>query len=417
MSVRSQIDRLNAIKDRIRTNLIAQGVAVPEDTMLEEMAMLILSVAGEDGQRGTGLLPVTTAPSSYTTAVNGLTPAYRIALSTVKTQASATVVYAGDTIRYSYYHYPVIYVDSSYVYCGARVSIRGAAGAAGEKGDPGNDYVLTDGDKADIAALVIETLGGSPIFGVVDSSNNIVVSGNLPDGTYSVKYEMENGTKLNIGNLVIDTNVYYTVTNTLTQCTTNNSATQAVQGGSYSATITAKSGYELKSIVVKMGGTDISSTAVSGGKITIANVTGNIVITAVAEEIKAAYTNLADPSSADWWSNSRVGSDGTQRSETGYTVTNYIGPLNSGDIVRVKGMDFVTVPKASGTYDASKKASSYGASQIGNYNNGSVITDYSATTTGLQFKQVTTTIKYWKLCGKLNGSASDVIITINEAID
>lgn len=50
MSVRSQIDRLNAIKDRIRTNLIAQGVAVPEDTMLGEMAEQILSVAGEDGK-------------------------------------------------------------------------------------------------------------------------------------------------------------------------------------------------------------------------------------------------------------------------------------------------------------------------------------------------------------------------------
>jgi hypothetical protein len=228
---------------------------------------------------------------------------------------------------------------------------------------------------------------------------------------------MENGTKLNIGNLVIDTNVYYTVTNTLTQCTSNNSATKAAQGGSYSATITAKSGYELKSIVVKMGGTNISSTAVSGSKITISNVTGNIVITAVAEEIVAKYTNLADPTSADWWSNSRVGSDGTRRDETGYTVTNYIGPLNSGDIVRVKGMDFTTVPKASGTYDASKKASSYGSSQVSNYNNGTVITDFTASTTGLQFKHVATGIKYWKLCGKLNGSASDVIITINEPID
>lgn len=89
---------------------------------------------GATGQRGTGLLPVTTAPSAYTTAVNGLTPAYRIALSTVKTQASTTDVYAGDTIRQSYYHYPVIYVDSSYVYCGTRVSIRGATGSAGKDG-------------------------------------------------------------------------------------------------------------------------------------------------------------------------------------------------------------------------------------------------------------------------------------------
>ena len=98
---------------------------------------------GDTGQRGTGLLPVTTAPSAYTTAVNGLTPAYRIALSTVKTQSSAAEVYAGDTVRYSYYHYPVIYVDTSYVYCGARVSIRGTAGKTPVVG---TDY-FTEADK------------------------------------------------------------------------------------------------------------------------------------------------------------------------------------------------------------------------------------------------------------------------------
>lgn len=50
MSVQSQIDRINEIKERIRTNLIAQGVTVPDSTMLEEMATMILSVAGEDGK-------------------------------------------------------------------------------------------------------------------------------------------------------------------------------------------------------------------------------------------------------------------------------------------------------------------------------------------------------------------------------
>ena len=157
MSVQSQIDRLNAIKERIRTNLVAQGITVPADTMLEEMAEQILSVAGEDGRRGTGLLPVTTAPSSYTTAVNGLTPAYRIALSTVKTQASTQEVFAGDTVRYSYYHYPVIYVDDSYVYCGTRVNIRGATGAA---------YTLTDADKTTIATAVKADLPTLTVTGI-----------------------------------------------------------------------------------------------------------------------------------------------------------------------------------------------------------------------------------------------------------
>ena len=34
-------------------------------------------------------------------------------------------------LKYSYYEYPIGYVDNSYVYLGTRVSIRGATGAAG----------------------------------------------------------------------------------------------------------------------------------------------------------------------------------------------------------------------------------------------------------------------------------------------
>lgn len=49
MSIQNSIDRLNAIKARIRTNLVAQGITVPEDSVLEEMAEQILSVAGEPG--------------------------------------------------------------------------------------------------------------------------------------------------------------------------------------------------------------------------------------------------------------------------------------------------------------------------------------------------------------------------------
>lgn len=86
---------------------------------------------GTPGQRGTGLLPVTSAPSSYTTAVGGITPKYRMALSTIKTQSGATEVLLGDTIRYSYYHYPIAYLDASYAYFTTRVSIRGTAGADG----------------------------------------------------------------------------------------------------------------------------------------------------------------------------------------------------------------------------------------------------------------------------------------------
>lgn len=53
MSIQSEIDRLNSIKERIRVNLVAQGIAVPEDAVLADMAEQILSVAGEPGVSAT----------------------------------------------------------------------------------------------------------------------------------------------------------------------------------------------------------------------------------------------------------------------------------------------------------------------------------------------------------------------------
>lgn len=50
-------------------------------------------------------------------------------------------------------------------------------------------------------------------------------------------------------------------------------------GGSYSGTLTANTGYTIDSVVVTMGGVDITSTAYSDGSISIASVTGDIVVT------------------------------------------------------------------------------------------------------------------------------------------
>lgn len=75
--------------------------------------------------------------------------------------------------------------------------------------------------------------------------------------------------------------VEYTVTNTLTKCTNTNTATKAVYGSSYLASIQPDSGYTLGTITVTMGGTSVSG-AVDGNIIVIDEVTGNIVITCTA---------------------------------------------------------------------------------------------------------------------------------------
>ena len=189
------------------------------------------------------------------------------------------------------------------------------------------------------------------VVGNVDSENNIIVTGDLADGTYTVKYEMEDGTTIDIGELVLDRNVYYSITNNLTNCVNSNSATQAIQGESYSATITANVGYELSSVVVTMGGVDITASVVSGGVISIANVTDDIAIIAVANEITNWIKEVG------YTPHTRLSlSSGNTTAAADYECTGFI-PAKIGDVVRVKNVD-LTNENATNIifYDSNKAA-------------------------------------------------------------
>lgn len=85
---------------------------------------------------------------------------------------------------------------------------------------------------------------------------------------------------------------YQTITKNLTGCTVNNSLSKVEYGDSYTATITADDGKGLTSVVIKMGGVDITSTAYTAGSgaINIAKVTGTVTITAVATIPSVTYT-------------------------------------------------------------------------------------------------------------------------------
>lgn len=76
---------------------------------------------------------------------------------------------------------------------------------------------------------------------------------------------------------------YYTITNTLTNVTNSNADTSVVENSRYSATLSpslARHILDDENITVTMGNTDITADVYSDGVITIAEVTGNVVITA-----------------------------------------------------------------------------------------------------------------------------------------
>lgn len=79
---------------------------------------------------------------------------------------------------------------------------------------------------------------------------------------------------------VMEDNVYYTITETLSHVTSDNELVSIIKDGAFEAEYTASAGYTLEgaTVSVTMGGTDITASAYENGKVSIAKVTGNLVI-------------------------------------------------------------------------------------------------------------------------------------------
>lgn len=143
--------------------------------------------------------------------------------------------------------------------------------------------------------------------------------------------------------------IYYTVTNNLTNVTNSNSTSAIKEGTSYTATLTANSGYELDTVSVTMGGQTVT---VTNGVIDIASVTGDIVITATAKA-ESTVTNLVDPSTAtsspdtstlfkDEWLNGYYLSAAAISAKSGCIVTDLF-PIDYAQTIKVEGVLLDTV--------------------------------------------------------------------------
>ncbi len=248
--------------------------------------------------------------------------------------------------------------------------------------------------------------------------------------TVNRKTKLVNLTRLGIGSNRVysydaEAPTQYTITNNLTSCSTDNSNTSIGENEKYIATLTASTNYTLDSVVVTMGGEDITATAYANGVVTIEAVTGDIIITASAIANEMKVTNYANPSSEEWHIDKKL--TGTNKiSDIAYPgchVTNWID-CKDGDVIRVYGLNLVGNNNGycgghiSAGFDGNERdigdaamCKSY-LDQFPVDENG--VTSFTVFTLIKSFSPYVTKVRF---SGDLTvDSVNDVIITINEEI-
>lgn len=235
-----------------------------------------------------------------------------------------------------------------------------------------------------------------------------------------------------------DDAIYYTVTNNLNNVTNSNTVGSIKEGTSYTATLTAISGYVLDSVTVTMGGETVT---VTDGVISISGVTGDIVITASASEYVPNYTNLADPSkandaspntdlTADEWLNGYYISSKKISAKADIIVTNKI-PLTQTDTIRIKGFEVegnINGSSCVGRFrvlpcDSSGTACCTEIQPAGAYleqmNQEELANGvYCFSPSELSQQSYWTNVAFVRICGyPVDGNNSNVIVTVNESIE
>ena len=142
------------------------------------------------------------------------------------------------------------------------------------------------------------------------------------------------------------------VTYDLTNAASSNTASFVNDGGSYTTTLTANSGYALSSVTVTMGGTDITNTAYNAntGLVSIASVTGDVVIAAVAVVSRTDVLRQSVSSDGTLYnggtgykSGYRLNSSGKEAAASGVYCSGFI-PMVSTQTIEFEGIELPVAP-------------------------------------------------------------------------
>lgn len=203
--------------------------------------------------------------------------------------------------------------------------------------------------------------------------------------------------------------VYYSVSYALTSVTSSSAVATIKSGEAYTTTLSVADNYTIKSVTVTMGGVDITSEAYSNGTISISEVTGDVVITAVATGFTNQIPLSIDSSGAVY---NGVGykagyrlstSSGNESAASGMTVTGFI-PVPAAATIRIKGIDLTSGNSTMAWYNTNFKF------QSGAYCNG---TFEAADANGVRKKTFGNPAGYVRISGAFGDNP---IITVNEPI-
>ena len=185
-------------------------------------------------------------------------------------------------------------------------------------------------------------------------------------------------------------------------------------------------------MTVTMGGVDITSTAYSDGVITIAEVTGDIVITASAEEAPEPAVNIWQ---APYKLNSRLNTSETDPDKPGSYISAWY-PVSqeqlSGDIVLRSNKDIFnhTLVSTSGDYLRFYPSATAGTAILSDIMDGNRFTKaydsetgiYSVTVKNTWFSANASEIAYFRWCAQVSTSEitadyfDGCVLTINQEI-
>jgi predicted MPP superfamily phosphohydrolase len=178
--------------------------------------------------------------------------------------------------------------------------------------------------------------------GIILRGRDFVRDKFLPIASYQITTpisSVEAGTYTDsTGKLDITTTYDSTVTTNLTNAYSSYPYNKVMSGTSFETVIATDWGYAIEDIVVTMNGEDISESAVSNNKISITEVTGNIVITVSTQYVSDNIIDIVGYQNDTRFS----ASSGVEKEEPGHVASGliYVGDVAVGESIVTSGVDY-----------------------------------------------------------------------------